>query len=94
MAVFSYQTNRVINGICEWCGIKAKECQHYKEHSLPVDEAKRLETGMPKPTKNVSVPPLTEEEKAKSIEEAEAKKEEFIKQEAAKEKAAVKKKKE
>ena len=67
---FNYQTNRVINGECEYCGIPAVTCEHYKEGAvLPMDETEKLVRSASAPTfANIPVPPLTEEEKADSLE--------------------------
>lgn len=69
MNTFSYEKNRVINGICEWCGILATMCEHYAggKQSLPMDEKRRLEISqkvkdVPKAVTGVEIPPLTEEE--------------------------------
>lgn len=64
MAQFNYKTNRIINGICEWCGVKADNCGHYKDgQSRPLDEAKRLVNGFPPASaKSVDIPPLTKDE--------------------------------
>lgn len=77
---FSYETNRIINGTCEWCGIPAVNCEHYKEKStLPLDEAERLKLPGYLPPKQATMPiePLTEKEKAGSVEEAKARMEEM-----------------
>jgi hypothetical protein len=72
MAVFNHATNRVLNGICEWCGTTASGCLHYKDHSLPMDELAKLESPgfMPKLPVFAPVMPLTEEEKAPTLEAA------------------------
>lgn len=81
--MFSYQTNRVINGICEYCGIPASSCEHYKNGTpQPLDEVTKLETGIGAPVyKNAFVPPLDESEKAGSMAEAKEKMEEVAKKE-------------
>lgn len=72
MADFNPQTNRVIAGICEFCGTKAAECPHYKGNPLPTDELKKLENPafMPKPPVFAVVPPLTQEELAPTLADA------------------------
>lgn len=72
--MFSYSTNRIIGGICEYCGIKATECEHYKDgKSKPLDykEALTLPGNVPV-YKNIAVEPLKEEEKVETLAEAEA----------------------
>ena len=73
--MFSYQTNRIINGICEYCGIKADACEHYKDgQGKPLDEKEKLTNPAYVPEfRNVYVTPLQESEKAASFEEAKAK---------------------
>lgn len=81
--MFNPTTNRIINGICEFCGITAETCEHYSAGQLrPLEEGLKLERS-PKapPVQNVPVmpvSPLTEEEKAVSVEAAEAKKAEVL----------------
>lgn len=79
MSTFNLATNKIINGICEWCGIKATECEHYKTNPKPLDETKKLELSenpVPK-TPTAPVMPLTETEKVASIDEAMKKKAEY-----------------
>jgi hypothetical protein len=61
---------RVIGGICEHCGIPAVNCPHFQGKPLPMDYREQLAMSdnaplMPK----VSYEPIREDEKAKSIEE-------------------------
>lgn len=78
--MFSYQTNRIINGICEYCGIPATSCEHYKNgEQKPLDETTKLEISTGAPIyKNAFVPPLDESEKAGSMAEAKEKMEEMV----------------
>ncbi len=82
--MFSYQTNRIINGICEYCGIPATSCEHYKNgEQKPLDEITKLEISTGAPIyKNAFVPPLDESEKAGSMAEAKEKMEDMVKKEA------------
>ena len=76
MATFNLATNRVIAGICEFCGTSATACGHYKDNPIPTDELKKLEhpAFMPKPPVFAHNAPLAPEEIAGSREEAMAKK--------------------
>lgn len=77
---FNRKTNRIIGGICEYCGIPASSCPHYQEAPMPVDEKVRLSLNDNAPSfPKISVEPLREEEKAKSLAEAQAKTKEFKK---------------
>jgi hypothetical protein len=94
---FNYKTNRILAGICEFCGIKAIDCTHYKEKPMPMDELKKLEA-MEDANKVIAyttpkntpppVLPLTEEEKAKSFEEYKQKTDEARKEVEAKQVSA------
>lgn len=73
---------KIINGICEFCGVPANNCQHFKDKPKPMDVKEILAMSdhpydpnitFPK----VAIPPLTEQEKAKSVAEAQAKAEAF-----------------
>lgn len=72
---FNYATNKIINGICEYCGIKADVCEHYAGNAnRPLDEKDKLAMSGGAPVfPHVYVEPLAETEKAKSVEEAQAK---------------------
>lgn len=72
---FNYSTNRIISGNCEWCGIPAVECEHYKDgQGKPLDEKEKLVNPLYVPIyPSIAVEPLEESEKAKSMVEAEAK---------------------
>lgn len=72
---FNPATNKIINGICEYCGILADVCEHYAGKSnRPLDEKEKLALSGGAPVfQHVYVEPLSESEKAKSIEEAQAK---------------------
>lgn len=65
---------RIINEICEFCGIKADVCPHYAGKSKPMDEKERLalSEGAPAMPK-IHIEPLKPEEKAASVAEAKAK---------------------
>ena len=78
--MFNPNTNRIINGICEYCGIPASTCEHYKDgQSKPLDETKRLEIAETAPRMTaVPIEPLKAEEKAASVAEAKAKMEEVV----------------
>ena len=81
MSVFDYKKNRIFNGVCEWCGIKAVECPHYKHDPklLPLDEVEReaKSPNAPPEPKKIYVPPLTEEEKSESLADSLAAKREY-----------------
>jgi len=73
MAQFNPQTNRVINGICEYCGIKADNCEHYKNSAKPLDVKDQLALSEGAPAMpSIHVEPLTDTEKAKSVADAKA----------------------
>lgn len=75
MPAFSYQRNRIINGICEYCGVPAINCEHYKNGAQqPLDEQTKLQMSEGAPAKiEVFVEPLTEAEIAKIPQEAKEK---------------------
>lgn len=76
---FNPNRNRVINGICEYCGVKADSCGHYNDRPKPLDEKERLALSETAPAMpHVAVEPLKDHEKAKSLAEAQAKTKEFL----------------
>lgn len=84
--MFNRATNRIINGICEYCGVPAAGCEHYRDGAQqPLDEKERLAKSETAPAmRSISVEPLKEEEKASSMAEAKAKMEENVAKEEAK----------
>lgn len=77
---FNYKTNRVLCGICEFCGIEATTCEHYKDGKaeLPTDETVKAVISEQAPSfPSIPVPPLTESEKSDSLEESLQKKKEY-----------------
>lgn len=89
---FSYQTNRIINSICEFCGIKSDICEHYKDgQPKPIDELEKLRISVTAPPapKQFSVPPLSDKELAASPAEAKAAKDAFDAAEAEAKAAAI-----
>ena len=80
MGQFNYATNRIMNGICEWCGIKASECEHYKNgQSKPLDYADKLIDPLYVPVyKHAMVEPLKESEKVATMAEAKEKMDGYI----------------
>jgi len=79
---FNYATNRIIAGICEYCGIKAIECEHYKNgQQKPLDEKDKLINPLYIPEKkSIYVEPLDTKEMAASVEEAKAVMEDMVKE--------------
>lgn len=93
--MFNPATNKIINGVCEFCGVLADTCVHYsKGGARPVEELDKMAASPnPLPPPKVAalpVEPLREEEKAASLEEAQAKKAEVEAEDAKKERKAKK----
>lgn len=68
--MFNPKTNRIINGICEYCGVSANICPHYSNQVKPMDEVDRLKISETAPRMpSIAVEPLKAEEQVNSIAE-------------------------
>lgn len=68
--MFNPKTNRIINGVCEYCGVSANLCPHYSNQPKPMDEVDRLKISENAPRMpSIAVEPLKAEEKVNSIAE-------------------------